>query len=108
MRATLAESTKNEAGWIYEIKWDGFRSITYLANDHVDIRSRNNKKFNEQFNPLRQGLEELDIRDVVDGEIIVTNEKGLPDFNALQTWRSEADGHLFIICLTSCGWRGMT
>ena len=34
------------------------------------------------------------IRAVLDGEIIVANEKGAADFSDLQGWRSEADGHL--------------
>lgn len=94
MLATLADSPTDETGWLYEIKWDGFRSISYLQNREVDIRSRNNKKFNEKFYPLREALAAWNVRAVVDGEIIVLNEKGFPDFNALQTWRSEADGQL--------------
>jgi bifunctional non-homologous end joining protein LigD len=94
MLATLADKPVDKPGWLYEIKWDGFRAISYLRQNDVDIRSRNNKKFNEKFYPVRQALEEWNISAVVDGEIIVMNEKGYPDFNALQTWRSEADGEL--------------
>lgn len=94
MLATLADSPSDTPGWMFEIKWDGFRSVAYLQHKTVDIRSRNNKKFNEKFYPLRTALEEWDINAVVDGEIIVMNDKGYPDFNALQTWRSEADGDL--------------
>ena len=94
MLATLADLPMDQPGWTYEIKWDGFRSISYLRNKHIDIRSRNNKKFNEKFYPVRQALEDWNIRAVVDGEITVINKKGYPDFSALQTWRSEADGEL--------------
>jgi len=94
MLATLADSPTDSSGWLFEIKWDGFRSISYLDKNSVDIRSRNNKKFNEKFYPLRTALEHWNVRAVVDGEIIVMNAKGYPDFNALQTWRSEADGDL--------------
>lgn len=94
MLATLADSPSDAPGWTFEIKWDGFRSISYLDNQSVDIRSRNNKRFNEKFYPLRVALEQWNVKAVVDGEIIVMNEKGYPDFSALQTWRSEADGEL--------------
>ncbi len=94
MLATLADSPADGSGWIYEIKWDGFRSISYIDKDNVDIRSRNNKKFNEKFYPVREALEKWGVRAVVDGEIVVINSKGFPDFGALQTWRSEADGEL--------------
>ena len=94
MLATLTDQPVDEAGWLYEIKWDGFRSLSYLDGARVDIRSRNNRKFNEKFYPLRKALEDWNVRAVVDGEIVAVNEVGYPDFGALQTWRSEADGEL--------------
>ncbi|HEY0769508.1 MAG TPA: DNA ligase D, partial [Sphingobacteriaceae bacterium] len=94
MLATLIEKPSNEAGWLYEVKWDGFRAITYLKEGDVDIRSRNNKDFNKKFYPIHQAAKDWKVNAVVDGEIIVVNEHGKPDFNALQEWRSEADGEL--------------
>jgi bifunctional non-homologous end joining protein LigD len=94
MLATLVDKPSNEKGWLYEIKWDGFRAISYLNQGEVNIRSRNNKDFNKKFYPLLHALKDWDVNAVVDGEIIVVNDKGYPDFNALQEWRSEADGHL--------------
>ena len=60
----------------------------------VDIRSRNNKSFNEQFYPVLQAMQSWKINAVVDGEIVAINEEGFPDFGGLQNWRSEAVGHL--------------
>jgi bifunctional non-homologous end joining protein LigD len=94
MLATLVDKPSDKPGWLYEVKWDGYRAIAYLNNGTVDIRSRNNKNFNEKFYPVFNALKGLNLSAVIDGEIIVVNEKGLPDFDALQTWRSEADGDL--------------
>jgi len=95
MLATLVDETPvDEQNWIYEIKWDGYRAIAYLNKGIVDIRSRNNKSFNEKFYPVYEALKKWDVRAVVDGEIIVVNEEGMPDFSDLQLWRSEADGQL--------------
>jgi bifunctional non-homologous end joining protein LigD len=94
MLATLVDEAFDESGWLYEIKWDGYRAISYIDNGDVRIRSRNNKDFNIKFYPIRQTLEGWKTRAVVDGEIVVLNEKGEPDFEALQEWRSEADGEL--------------
>jgi bifunctional non-homologous end joining protein LigD len=94
MLATLVSEPFESEGWLYEVKWDGFRSISYLRNGQVDIRSRNNKDFNKKFYPVYEALSEWKVNAVVDGEIVVVNEKGEPDFNALQEWRSEADGQL--------------
>jgi bifunctional non-homologous end joining protein LigD len=94
MLATLADRPSEEEGWMYEVKWDGYRALSYLDNGNVDIRSRNNKPFNKKFYPIYNELLNWKVNALFDGEIIVINNKGLPDFNALQTWRSEADGEL--------------
>ncbi|HET9825563.1 MAG TPA: DNA ligase D, partial [Chitinophagaceae bacterium] len=94
MLATLVNGALDEQGWLYEIKWDGYRAIAYMNQGKVDIRSRNNKSFNEKFYPVYQALKEWKINAVLDGEIVVLNEEGVPDFSDLQLWRSEADGQL--------------
>jgi bifunctional non-homologous end joining protein LigD len=94
MLATLTDAPVDEAGWLYEVKWDGYRAISYVHNGEAEIRSRNNKDFNAKFYPVYQALQSWNVNAVVDGEIIVINDKGMPDFEALQTWRSEADGEL--------------
>ncbi len=94
MLATLVTDPVEEPGWLYEIKWDGYRAIAYMNKGVVDIRSRNNKSFNEKFYPVYEALKNWKINAVVDGEIVVVNEQGLPDFGDLQLWRSEADGQL--------------
>lgn len=94
MLATLVDKPFDKDGWLYEVKWDGYRAISYLQQGQVEIRSRNNKDFNKKFYPLTNALESWNVNAVVDGEIVVINEKGEPDFNALQEWRSEADGQL--------------
>lgn len=94
MLATLVDRPSDEKGWLYEVKWDGFRAISYLNDGSVELRSRNNKDFNKKFYPIYQELKDWKVNAVVDGEIIVVNDKGQPDFNALQEWRSEADGEL--------------
>lgn len=94
MLATLVDAPFHEEGWIYEIKWDGYRAIAYCNNKNVELRSRNNKIFNEKFYPITSALQNWSINAVIDGEIVVLNEKGAADFSALQGWRSEADGSL--------------
>lgn len=94
MLATLVDKPFDEAGWLYEIKWDGFRTLSYIQDGNVDMRSRNNKDFNKKFYPIYDALKTWSINAVLDGEITVLNKNGIPDFNALQEWRSEADGQL--------------
>lgn len=94
MLATLVDKPFDDAGWVYEIKWDGYRAISYLDKGNVEMKSRNDKSFNEKFYPVYDALQNWEINAIVDGEIVVINEKGIPDFSALQNWRSEADGEL--------------
>ena len=94
MLATLVDKPFDKKGWLYEIKWDGYRALAYLDDGNVEIKSRNNKSFNEKFYPLYNALKKWNVNAIVDGEIIVANKEGIPDFSALQSWRSEADGEL--------------
>jgi bifunctional non-homologous end joining protein LigD len=94
MLATLVDQPVSEAGWMYEVKWDGYRALGYVNKGEVEIRSRNNKSFNEKFYPVLEALQKWGVNAVVDGEVVVVNGKGVPDFSDLQNWRSEADGRL--------------
>jgi bifunctional non-homologous end joining protein LigD len=94
MLATLVDHAMDEPGWRYEIKWDGYRALAYCNGKEVGIFSRNNKSFDEKFYPIHRALIELNLKAVLDGEIAVLNPSGLTNFNALQNWRSEADGEL--------------
>ncbi|MFN2438646.1 MAG: DNA ligase D [Chitinophagaceae bacterium] len=96
MLATLVDKPFDDEGWLYEVKWDGYRTIGYINKNGVEIRSRNNKSFNEKFYPVYEALKKWPINAVVDGEIMVLNDQGVPDFSDLQNWRSEADGHLIL------------
>ncbi len=106
MLATLVDKPFNNDNWIYEIKWDGYRAIAYMNKGKVRLSSRNNKSFDEKFYPVHQALQQLPLNAVLDGEIIVTNEKGLADFGRLQNWRSEADGNLLFYVFDILWWDG--
>lgn len=94
MLATLIDKPFDEPGWLYEVKWDGYRALSYVNNGDVQTYSRNNKSFNEKFYPVYETLKKWQSNIMIDGEIVVLNENGQSDFNSLQNWRSEADGEL--------------
>ena len=56
MLATLVDEPVEEEGWLYEIKWDGYRALGYINKGSVEIKSRNNKSFNEKFYPVYDAL----------------------------------------------------
>ncbi|MES2690420.1 MAG: DNA ligase D [Bacteroidota bacterium] len=94
MLATLVDRPFDREGWLYEIKWDGYRSLAFMNKNSVELRSRNDLSFNEKFYSVYDALKALKLNAVIDGEIVVLNNKGVSDFGALQNWRSEADGDL--------------
>jgi bifunctional non-homologous end joining protein LigD len=95
MLATLVEKPMEAPGWQYEVKWDGYRAVGFVDGDHSELRSRNDKSFNEKFYSIFKSVAEWNVHAVVDGEIVVLNSRGLSDFSALQNWRSESDGELY-------------
>ena len=66
--------------WIFEIKWDGFRAISYV-DDELKITSRNGSELKHNF-PELQELKDLARNVVLDGEIVVM-KNGKADFQAI-------------------------
>ncbi|MBB5397355.1 DNA ligase D [Mucilaginibacter sp. AK015] len=96
MLATLVNAPFDDPDWVYEVKWDGYRTLGFINKGEVQLLSRNNKDFNEKYYPLKKVLEGWTLNAVIDGEILVLNDKGVSNFGALQNWRSEADGELVL------------
>ncbi len=83
MLSTSAEALPRGEGWIFEPKWDGFRTLVFRDGDEILLQSRDEKPMNRYFpelvGPLIASLPE---RCVVDGEIVIVGDHGL-DFEAL-------------------------
>lgn len=81
MLARVADKPFSDKNWIFEIKWDGFRAISYI-DETLSIRSRNDNELKHNFPELEE-LKILAKNVVVDGEIVIMKE-GKPDFQTLQ------------------------
>jgi len=70
--------------WIFEPKWDGFRSLIFRDREEVFIQSRDAKPLSRYFPELLEPIRsELPDQCVLDGEIVIAGDGGL-DFDALQ------------------------
>jgi ATP-dependent DNA ligase len=70
--------------WIFEPKWDGFRTLVFRDGDEIEIQSRDEKPLNRYFPELLDTLRaQLPARCVLDGEIVIAKDGGL-DFDSLQ------------------------
>ncbi len=71
-------------GWIFEPKWDGFRTLIFRDGDEIFIQSRDEKPLNRYFPELIDPLKaQLPSRCVLDGELVIARSGSL-DFDALQ------------------------
>ena len=84
MLAKRVDDLPSGGDWIFEPKWDGFRTLVFRDGDEILIQSRDEKPLNRYFpellDPLRQNLPE---RCVLDGELVIVKDDEL-DFDALQ------------------------
>jgi ATP-dependent DNA ligase len=72
--------------YVFEPKWDGFRSIVFRDGDEVEIGSRNERPMTRYFPEVVAAImAELPVRCVIDGEIVLPDfAAGRLDFEALQ------------------------
>src|SRR6187549_1504762 len=84
MLAKLVDSIPEGDGFLFEPKWDGFRSIVFRSKDDVYIQSRDLRPLDRYFPELHDALiDRLPPQCIVDGEIVIATPHGL-DFDALQ------------------------
>ena len=83
MLAKLQEEMPRGEGWLYEPKWDGFRAIVFRDGNEVTIVSRDAKPLERYFPELVPAVKDyLPKRAVVDGEVVIADNRGL-DFESL-------------------------
>ncbi|HEX6099346.1 MAG TPA: DNA ligase D [Thermoanaerobaculia bacterium] len=91
MLATLADSPpRNDAEWVYELKYDGFRAVIAITQSGISMLSRNELDLAPRFPRTYEALKKIKAKElVVDGEVVVLDEKGAPRFQLLQQGGNE-------------------
>ncbi len=84
--ATLVDAPPGDhADWRFEIKWDGYRLLARVEGKQIQLFTRNGNDWTAKLKPLSAEVERMKLPDGwYDGEIVVLNDKGVPDFGALQ------------------------
>jgi bifunctional non-homologous end joining protein LigD len=84
--ATLVDSVPEGDGWLFEMKYDGYRCLAALKGDSVRLFTRNGLDWTEQFGALVEPFQKLKIGSaLIDGEICAFDDKGRTDFSTLKT-----------------------
>jgi bifunctional non-homologous end joining protein LigD len=94
MLATVVKEPFDHRDWIFEVKWDGYRAVAEIRDDGVSLYSRNGISFNKKFPPVVDAMRRFEFDAVLDGEIVVVDDQGRPDFEALQHYPDSGSGHL--------------
>ena len=85
MLATLMDEPFSNPEWIFETKWDGFRAVCLIENNHARFVSRNQLDMTHQYPELRSVGKQVKAKEaILDGEIVALDRDGRPRFQLLQ------------------------
>lgn len=94
MLATPIREPFDHPEWIFEMKWDGYRALAEVRGQNIILYSRNGITLNRKFAPVVDALRKFRFEALLDGEVVVVDEQGQPDFQMLQDYQKTGRGHL--------------
>src|SRR5690242_16401955 len=85
--ATSVDQPPPRAGWIHEVKHDGYRTLLIVERRKARAHTRNGFDWTERYAVITKAAARLDCHSaIIDGEVIVQDEHGVSDFDALKSW----------------------
>jgi bifunctional non-homologous end joining protein LigD len=91
MLAKETEKPFDGKNWLFEIKWDGYRAVAEKKSEDILLYSRNGLNFKTMYPIVADELKKIEAEAVIDGEIVVLNDEGKPDFQLLQHYSENQD-----------------
>ena len=73
---------RSDRGWLYELKYDGFRCLVSKNRKIVRLESRSGRDMSECFPELVDEIRPISQDFVADAELVVLDEQGRPDGSA--------------------------
>lgn len=92
--ATLTDKAFDRQGWIFEIKWDGFRALADIKKGKVNFYSRNLLSFEQKFPDIYSSLKKIHKPMLLDGEVVAIDKSGKSHFQLLQNYQLTGEGKL--------------
>ena len=89
MLCTPTPSPMDDPRFLHEVKYDGYRILSYVRSAKVYLKTRKNQNYTSKYPLVVEALQKLDVNAVLDGELVVFNEDGRPTFNAIQTYNGQ-------------------
>ena len=84
--ATAVDHPPPRAGWIHEVKHDGYRTLLIIERRKAHAYTRNGFDWTDRYSGITKGAAKLDCRSaIIDGEIILQDKRGVSDFESLKS-----------------------
>ncbi|MBA2934678.1 DNA ligase D [Sphingomonas sp. CGMCC 1.13654] len=108
--ATLVDHVPTGAGWLHEVKYDGYRALLAVSGDNVKAYTRHGLDWSDRFAPIVEAVAGLGLGSaLIDGEVVALDKEGRPSFSALQAaLKEEGELHYFAFDLLAEGGRDLT
>ncbi len=85
MLAAAGERPFSRDGWLFEIKYDGYRVIAARELGRAKLLSRNRKDLSAVFPEIARAVQALPYENLIlDGELVCLDQSGRPSFDRLQ------------------------
>jgi len=85
MHCEIREEAFTREGWLFELKLDGYRLIASKSRGEALLLTRNGNDYTAVFPEIARAIKALPCDDcIIDGEVVVLDEKGIPSFSRLQ------------------------
>ncbi|HYM50306.1 MAG TPA: DNA ligase D [Candidatus Limnocylindrales bacterium] len=85
MKASLVEQPFDDDRWLFEVKWDGIRLISFVRDGKVSLQTRRGRSVDAEYPQLKGLPDLLSLKEaVLDGEVVALDEEGRPSFQLLQ------------------------
>ncbi len=91
MLAKLHDEAFDSDKYLFEIKWDGYRAIAEINGEDTRLYSRNGLSFRDEYPVVFEELGKITHKAIIDGEIVVLDENGIPSFQLLQQYGHSPD-----------------
>jgi bifunctional non-homologous end joining protein LigD len=84
-KATLVDHVPSGSGWLYEMKYDGYRCLIAVGGGKAKVYTRSGLDWSDKFPEIAEAGAGLEVGSaLLDGEIVSLDEQGRTNFSALQ------------------------
>ena len=100
MKAKPSQELPKGSDWIYELKFDGYRFLATKGGAKVHLWSRTERDMSARFPHIAQAIRDLPCQTaILDGELVVTDERGFPSFQLIQSADEQTPVQAFVFDL---------